>query len=174
MNAAWGPPKPIGTPKRCAEPTAMSAPSCARRRRQHAGQQVGGDDGEAAAGVDRARSRARQSATAPVDVGRLNSAPKQPAVELVDVADDELDADRLGPRRQHGDRLRVGVVVDDEAVAMSTLDSRRAMAIASAAAVASSSSEALATGSPVSSLTIVWKLSSASSRPWLISGWYGV
>ncbi len=27
MNAACGPPKPIGTPKRCAEPTAMSAPS---------------------------------------------------------------------------------------------------------------------------------------------------
>ena len=52
--------------------------------------------------------------------------------------------------------------------------SRRAIAIASAAAVPSSSSEALATGSPVSSLTIVWKLSSASSRPWLISGWYGV
>ena len=24
------------------------------------------------------------------------------------------------------------------------------------------------------SLTIVWKLSSASSRPWEISGWYGV
>ena len=54
------------------------------------------------------------------------------------------------------------------------LDSRRAMAIASAAAVASSSSEALATGRPVSSLTIVWKLSRASSRPWLISAWYGV
>ena len=29
------------------------------------------------------------------------------------------------------------------------------------------------TGSPVSSATIVWKLSSASSRPWLISAWYG-
>ncbi len=47
-------------------------------------------------------------------------------------------------------------------------------AIASAAAVASSSSEALATSSPVRSATMVWKLSSASSRPWLISGWYGV
>ena len=44
-------------------------------------------------------------------------------------------------------------------------------AIASAAAVASSSSEALATSSPVRSQTIVWKFSSASSRPWLISGW---
>ena len=27
---------------------------------------------------------------------------------------------------------------------------------------------------PVRSLTIVWKFSSASSRPWQISGWYGV
>ena len=27
MNAACGPPNPIGTPKRCDEPTAMSAPS---------------------------------------------------------------------------------------------------------------------------------------------------
>ena len=35
-------------------------------------------------------------------------------------------------------------------------DVRRAMAIASAAAVASSSSDALANGSPVSSATIVW------------------
>ena len=55
-----------------------------------------------------------------------------------------------------------------------TLASRRAIAIASAAAVASSSSEALVTASPVSSVTIVWKLSNASSRPWLISAWYGV
>ena len=51
---------------------------------------------------------------------------------------------------------------------------RWAMAIASAAAVASSSMEALARSMPVRSLTIVWKLSRASSRPWLISGWYGV
>ena len=28
--------------------------------------------------------------------------------------------------------------------------------------------------SPVRSVTMVWKFSSASSRPWLISGWYGV
>ena len=45
------------------------------------------------------------------------------------------------------------------------------MCIASAAAVASSSSEALAIGSPVRSATIVWKLSSASSRPCEISAW---
>jgi hypothetical protein len=39
------------------------------------------------------------------------------------------------------------------------------IAIASAAAVASSSSDAFASSMPVRSLTIVWKLSNASSRP---------
>jgi hypothetical protein len=46
--------------------------------------------------------------------------------------------------------------------------------MASAAAVPSSSMDAPATSSPVRSHTMVWKFSSASSRPWLISGWYGV
>jgi hypothetical protein len=40
--------------------------------------------------------------------------------------------------------------------------------------VPSSSSEAFAIASPVSSSIIVWKLTSASSRPWEISAWYGV
>jgi hypothetical protein len=48
------------------------------------------------------------------------------------------------------------------------------MCIASAAAVASSRSDALASGRPVRSATIVWKLSSASRRPCEISAWYGV
>ena len=46
-----------------------------------------------------------------------------------------------------------------------------AIVTASAAAVASSSSEALAIGMPVRSQIIVWKLSSASRRPWAISAW---
>ena len=48
------------------------------------------------------------------------------------------------------------------------------IAIASAAAVPSSSSDAFATVKPVRSHTIVWKLSSASRRPCAISAWYGV
>ena len=56
----------------------------------------------------------------------------------------------------------------------SDLLARRTSVIASAAAVPSSSSEALEVFRPVRSATIVWKFSSASSRPWLISGWYGV
>ena len=58
--------------------------------------------------------------------------------------------------------------------ALGRLRVRAASAIASAAAVASSSSDAFATSSPVRSVTIVWKLSSASRRPCEISGWYGV
>ncbi|CAG6913761.1 hypothetical protein PICSAR5_03083 [Mycobacterium avium subsp. paratuberculosis] len=49
-------------------------------------------------------------------------------------------------------------------------DARRISVIASAAAVPSSSIEALAISRPVKSATMVWKFSSASSRPWLISG----
>ena len=55
-----------------------------------------------------------------------------------------------------------------------TLLTASVSAIASAAAVASSSSDAFAISSPVRSDTMVWKLSSASSRPCAISAWYGV
>ena len=55
--------------------------------------------------------------------------------------------------------------------ALLVLALRLHIAIASAAAVASSSRLAPEVGKPVRSETIVWKLSSASSRPWLISGW---
>jgi hypothetical protein len=51
------------------------------------------------------------------------------------------------------------------------LDERRARVSASAAAVPSSSSDALAIGNPVRSSITVWKLRSASSRPCEISGW---
>jgi hypothetical protein len=46
-----------------------------------------------------------------------------------------------------------------------------AMPTASASAVASSRSDAEATGRPVSSATSVWKWNSISRRPWLISDW---
>ncbi len=51
---------------------------------------------------------------------------------------------------------------------------RLASVIASAAAVASSSSDAFAISMPVRSAIIVWKLISASIRPCEISAWYGV
>ena len=49
------------------------------------------------------------------------------------------------------------------------VETRCSSVIASAAAVASSSSDALATSIPVRSVTIVWKLRSDSSRPCAIS-----
>ena len=49
------------------------------------------------------------------------------------------------------------------------LPTRAASVMASAAAVASSSIEALAMSMPVRSVTIVWKLTSASMRPCEIS-----
>ncbi len=48
------------------------------------------------------------------------------------------------------------------------------IAMASEAAVPSSSNDAFATSMSVRSVTIVWKLSKASKRPWAISAWYGV
>ena len=54
------------------------------------------------------------------------------------------------------------------------LETQQASVIASAAAVPSSSIDTSRSASPVRSATIVWKLSSASRRPWLISGWYAV
>ena len=51
------------------------------------------------------------------------------------------------------------------------LTERLASVMASAAAVASSSMEALAMSMPVRSVTMVWKLTSASMRPWEISAW---
>ena len=78
-------------------------------------------------------------------------------------------------------RVRTTAIVCGRQSASSTtgascgaFDTRRASATASAAAVASSSRLAFAVGSPVRSATIVWKLSSTSSRPCEISGWYGV
>ncbi len=53
-------------------------------------------------------------------------------------------------------------------------EARRASSIASTTAVPSSSIDAFAMSRPARSATIVWKLMSASSLPWLISGWYGV
>ncbi len=86
------------------------------------------------------------------------------------VADDDLDAQRQRARLDHGNRLRMALFGHEERLSFA----RRAAhgvgsAIASAAAVPSSSSEALAMSIPVRSQTIVWKLMSASSRPWAIS-----
>jgi hypothetical protein len=118
----------------------------------------------------------RQSMIAP-SVARVLERRRRPCsrrkFERPHVADDDLDALRAGrasarrrssaggTRRRRKSRAASRRPRSDDSI----------MCIASAAAVASSSSEALAIGQPVRSLTIVWKLSSASSRPCAISAW---
>ena len=107
--------------------------------------------------------------------GRTSSRPKKsPTGKRLDAArqvgDDDLDADRFGPGPDDRDGLRQRVGVDDEPAATSTSRCGVISVIASAAAVASSSIDALAMSRPVRSATAVWKFSSASSRPCEISG----
>jgi hypothetical protein len=83
------------------------------------------------------------------------------------IADDDFDAKRVRAGADDFDGLRMTGFGDEENVA--AIFERSDIVIASAAAVASSSIEALARSRPVSSLAIVWKFSSASSRPWEIS-----
>ena len=169
MNAACGPPNPIGTPNRCADPMAMSAPSAPGGVvSTHARRSVATTAMPPPAWTRSIASR--QSTIAPVEVGRLKRAPKHPPATS--------STSPVTSSMPTGSALVASTAIVCGWVSgwttkrfESAFASRRHIAIASAAAVASSSSEALATGSPVSSLTIVWKFSNASSRPWLISAW---
>ena len=87
--------------------------------------------------------------------------------------DGQLEPEGFGAGLEDGDRLREDVFVDEEPAAP-VLAARRSNSIASAAPLDSSRREALAIGSAVRSAIAVWKFNSASRRPWLISGWYGV
>ena len=158
-------------------PTAMSAPMLPRRLQQGQREQVGGH-GDDRAPVVRCLDQRGPVVDLAGRPGVLHEHAEHVAVGQavgVQVGDDDADAERLGPRLHHCDGLR-------KAARRRSRTPRRSppcwcvarRVIASAAAVASSSSEAPDTGSPVRSLTAVWKLSSASSRPWEISGWYGV
>ncbi len=171
-NPAWGPPNPIGTPKRCAEPMAMSAPSWpGGTPSTHASRSVATTTRPPASWI--CSITGRQSGTSPVEVGRLRRAPKHPAE--TSSTSPTTSSMPTGSARVASTAIVWGWVSWWTTNRRDSLRvRRRAIVIASAAAVASSSSEALVIGSPVSSLTIVWKSSSASSRPWLISGWYGV
>ena len=124
-----------------------------------------------------AATSAVQSTTVPPRAGQLRDHAEELAVGQAgaQVGLDDLDAERLGAGREHGGGLREQVGVDDEAAVDVALCPRGAAASSPRRRrCASSSIDALATSMPVRSATMVWKLSSASSRPWLISGWYGV
>ena len=85
------------------------------------------------------------------------------------IADDDLDAERLRARLHDLDRLRMTIVRRRRNVFRPVATFAWQSVIASAAAVASSSSDAFAMSSAVRSVIIVWKFSSASSRPCAIS-----
>ena len=171
MNAACGPPNPIGTPKRCADPIATSAPSSPGGViATHASKSVATTT---TAPAECARSiSARQSGTAPVDVGKLNSSPKPAGNEPATASSFTTSiAIPIGSARVRRTAIVCGCVsACTKNTSLAFFDTRRAIVIASAAAVASSSSDALASSKPVRSATIVWKFSKASRRPWLISG----
>ncbi len=91
---------------------------CARGSGEHAGQRIGGDDRQAAdivhppdhlGPVDHRTGRCRHREQC------AEQSLADPLVEQGDVADHEVDPDRLGPRPQHRKGLRVDVGVDEEA-----------------------------------------------------------
>ena len=143
----------------------------AGRGEQGEREQVGRDDDERARGVRRLDQRA-QVANRAGRAGVLHQHAEDVAVGQR--VGEILHDDALSPSGMA--RVRTTSRVCGSTSASTTNVSplraaRCASAIASAAAVASSSMDAPATARPVRSSTIVWKLISASSRPWLISGW---
>ena len=84
------------------------------RGHQHAGQQIGGDDSQPAAVVHDFDGR---SPVGQRTAGRWQAEQRSEtaARQVVDVTDDQIDADRLGAGAQHADGLRMRVVMDDEA-----------------------------------------------------------
>ncbi len=179
-NAACGPPYPMGTPNRCELPTATSAPMAP------------GDFNKASAmgsvattvAIERDRSAeisSSTSSTVPSASGTWSMAPKTPS--------HSSSHTRRGATTtstpMYCARVRTTSSVCGHtlsstkyfaAPARSTSFGREAnsIAIASAAAVPSSSSDAFATSMPVRSQTRVWKFNNASRRPCAISAWYGV
>jgi hypothetical protein len=91
----------------------------ARRPQQGQGEGVGGDDHGRAVflgvgdGEVEFPDRARGARVGQQDAEEVPAEP-EPGESLGKVLDDELDAERLGPRAQDGEGLRQGVSVDDE------------------------------------------------------------
>ena len=173
---ACGPPNPIGTPKRWVVPNATSAPI------SPGGVISVSASRSAPTATSAPRSCACADQLGPVD-RRAPLAPGSWAITpknspsgrpVAQIGGDDLDAQRLGAGGQHRGGLRGRRRCRRPAGWPSPRTARCISVMASAAAVPSSSIDALATSRPVRSATMVWKFSSASSRPWLISGWYGV
>ncbi len=170
-KAAWGPPYPIGTPKRCAEPSTTSAPSLPGAFNSI--NDIISAATQASAFLScTAAIRSVKSTTSPLVVGYWNKAPKM----------SWLAASWAGPMIMSKPNCSARVLTTSmvctctssaikKLFAFFALATRLASAMASAAAVASSSKEALAKSRPVKSIDIVWKFNSDSKRPCAISGW---
>ena len=87
----------------------------AGRGEQHESQRVGGDDDDATRGVHALDDRRRiaHGARRP-RVGEEDAVAGRRVEVGRRIADHDLDVDRLGPRADHRDGLRVGVSVDEE------------------------------------------------------------
>ena len=136
-------------------PAGRSPRSPARRRRARVSHEAVGSRGPRRRSRDTAPARRRRPAR---------------RLKVSGSRHDDRDAARLGPRAHHGDRLRMAVLVDQV--------DRRLLQRCSRPATGSSprrppsprrAARRWRSAAPVRSDTIVWKLSSASSRPWAIS-----
>ena len=174
MNPAWGPPNPSGTPNRCDDPTTTSAPNSPGGVKTHSASRSVATATRAltlwAAAMMPLRSPMR-----PELPGYDTSTPKAPSAissMLACARSATITSMPSGSARVATTSMVWGWV------SASTMKrssgalrlSRRSRVIASAAAVPSSSSEALAMPIAHRSVTMVWKLISASRRPWDISG----
>ena len=117
MNAAWGPPNAHRHPEALGRADDDVGAELTRGSGEHAGEQVGRRRPRCARRGEPSRSSGLQSGTAPLEVGRLSSTPKQ--VPSMSCVSPTTTSRPMGSARvcEHGDRLRVGVVVDEEAVA---------------------------------------------------------
>ena len=148
---ACGPPKPSGTPKRCAEPTAMSAPcSPALLPRTAASGSVARIDVMPAARA--AAKVAVRSRTRPVVDGFCSSSPKAVASACSASTSTSTTSISSACARVRTTSMVCGCTsCPTRKRRRCPRDCEKAMYIASAAAVPSSSSDALETASPVRS-----------------------
>ncbi len=175
-KAACGPPKPIGTPKRCAEPTTMSAPIApggrSSTRASGSAATMASAPARCAASISAERSR-----TSPVLPGYCRTTAKGLAAVIPATSPGAKSSSTIpcAARRVASTARLCGWRSAATATRSPSRASRagraaRAMCTASAIAVASSSSEALAISMPESSMIRVWKASRSSSLPCAISG----
>src|SRR5215208_3784021 len=133
----------MGTPKRCAEPIATSAPSSPGEANSVSARR-------SAATIASAPLARRAQVAHGTRGRRILQQPAEyfGAIEIsAGVADDQIPTQRLGAGAQHGQRLRVYLGIDEERFCFGmgrAFGQRHRLA----AAVGSSSSEALATSSP--------------------------